>query len=193
MDIRHWLENTEIISPPQPLHDSRTTKTHKDFCEVRRSRNDSSYHPSLGDSGLRLGLRTPEIGKTRSRKRRHQSPSHSTHASTSSPSSVSPSSPSLASETFERRPRHKTRDDLYKPDSGTRKRRSRKKNKESRKNRKDCESHHRTRKSIAPLGRPGKGMMEKFHAENVPQERLTVRSQLPNYAAVVTDTLFDQS
>lgn len=169
MDITRWLQHAEAATPPEGLDENdHDTERPSDAVQNRDFRREQRHAVELS--------REAATKTSRRRVHPHKKPSGNVAIEASLSSSVSSntsSSSESASHRYQRRARHKTRNDLYEPHSGARKRRSRGRPKgKSDKHRK---THHPTRKDIVVPRKPGKGMMQKFHADNVPQNRLTVR------------------
>lgn len=178
MDIQTWLRKTEFSQRPVSRHnldprETGKTGTVRDF-EGRRQRSPNSSTIEYKDR------HSPQERNLTSRRHRRERRSHSlaTTSSDSSPS-LEFSSSHGPSEHFERRPRRKTRNDLYEPYSGARKRRSQRKQSRGKKRKKanvqkGNEKYHRTKRVNKAREKPGQTLLRGFHADNVSSERLTV-------------------
>jgi len=180
MDINQWLQRTVTVRDEDVLEDEQDPdQTHRDHHATRDTR--------------RAKLPAPVTSAhTRQRKASTNERKHKRHASTSMHSSSSSSasfntesasqssSASAPSERFERRKRHKTRENLYEPHSGQWKKRSRKKDKGAddgeKKKKKKKEEHYRTEKKRREAKKSGQNLINTFSADNVRQDRLTVRT-----------------
>lgn len=170
MDIRRWLQDTQSElsgdrgdSPSAIRRVDSVQRRRRSQRDLRNFADDFFSEPHHGERYYK---------KKASRKRRRQTPSSTGSSPSDNPSAMSSSS-SESSRKYARRPRHKTRADLYDPGSGARKRRTKKQNLEKRA-RKHREKHRPTPKEVVVPGKPGKRMMHSFKAGNVPPDRLTV-------------------
>ena len=174
MDIYQWLNTTELHPGPESLGDQTCSNVKLSSSKSKRSKIHGESDIAASELELTCVLGVCE--------RKHRLPSCSIlSASTRKPaSSFSRSSPTSVtlSKCFERRPRRKTRPDLYEPYSGARKRRGRRKESNGEKAASKEEVHipryHKTKRIRRGKEKPGQVLMKNFRADNVPQERLTV-------------------
>lgn len=178
MDINQWLQRTVTARD----EDAPELRKEEDPTRIRHRATNREAHRALSPAAPKIADANPE--KTRHRARKHKrKASSSTYskssgsASTKSDSGSEPSSSSslsAPSEHFERRKRHKTRENLYEPHSGERKRRSEKKHKDEVKERKGKKKHRRTEKKRKEAKKPGQNLINNFSADRVHHDRLTV-------------------
>jgi len=166
MDIQRWL---------------------KDTCEPRQKRVvNATYQPQQIDeppvrqkrrrvlvASSQLGSEPTTVISPLKRPRRNSETSSASSTSTSSSESSSSIS-EHQSDQYERKPRRKTRPDLYEPQSGSRKRQSRAKQSKKKK----VKTKHRKTKKSRKEQNSGRALVNNFNAKNVPKSRLTV-SRLP--------------
>ncbi|KAF2498777.1 hypothetical protein BU16DRAFT_305091 [Lophium mytilinum] len=186
MDVRKWLD--EVVHPekaaslpdqlglPQFLHPKRDRQDPSDQAGApaparKHGRKDRS---AASDSSI-LQARQHRTRKDASE---HDAPVIAGANRASSPAehrSDHSSSVSVASDhRYERKPRHKTRPDLYEPKQDASNERGSRKHRRG----KD-ESRKEKRKSRRKkTDNPGAGLVQSFHANNVPRDRLTVRAHL---------------
>ena len=176
MDVAAWLHAVEIAGEEGSHESSHVShqfagevadRDHHNELRLRR-RDDSSLIGARDFEAEGAPLERPPLRKRRRKRSLTSRAAISSEGSYSWASSTSDDQEPR--ETFERRPRHKTRADLYEPGSNARTRRSRPK--KTSKGRKE-ERYHRTVKP-QKLHRAGENMLNKFSADNVPSERLTV-------------------
>ena len=178
MNIQTWLSSTEFQHSPEaqeptvPGYAAYKVPQEQSRKECRRSPDSSKIESQTRRPGA----------EGRHHRRTHSRGSKSRATSSRSSGSLSSSESSsvhASKERFERRPRRKTRDDLYEPHSGARRRRGRRddSNGKKRKKSKASRGHHdyrRTKRARKAKERPGQTLLRQFHADNVPSERLTV-------------------
>ncbi|KAK4973353.1 hypothetical protein LTR28_011236 [Elasticomyces elasticus] len=194
MDVRQWLASTTEAERPTSL----TAPGFPDFLRGRadaqnaetvdRQNNHKRRRTASGSSILEVAAprkhRGHRVHETRRDRERRSGGSDSTRSVTSS--ALQSSSSSLGSstqnqqpaKTYERRARHKTRTDRYEPKIDTSKRRTAKKEKKSTK------KSRKTKKTRENLFT---GLVQSFHAKNVPKDRLTEEPHGPDEAAAVSD------
>ncbi|KAK4987934.1 hypothetical protein LTR50_004271 [Elasticomyces elasticus] len=182
MDVRQWLASTTEAERPTSL----TAPGFPDFLRGRadaqnaetvdRQNNHKRRRTASGSSILEVAAprkhRGHRVHETRRDRERRSGGSDSTRSVTSS--ALQSSSSSLGSstqnqqpaKTYERRARHKTRTDRYEPKIDTSKRRTAKKEKKSTK------KSRKTKKTRENLFT---GLVQSFHAKNVPKDRLTLK------------------
>lgn len=177
MDIAKWLEETAAdVAPlqqtpaepsnrpaPLPTRGDAVERLHRKHRQRRQTPSDSSF----------LDIDRPHEAPTSARKQERHSEASGTSASTgdSAETRSSSSDDSGAADRYERRPRHKTRPDLYDPKPEKKKDHSKQKRRE-----KKDESKKSKRKSRRKAkDKPGAGLVQSFHAKNVAISRLTVR------------------
>lgn len=184
MNIQDWIRETQPGSPP--AQDDQ--KSHPSVCcgaTQKRELLDSRSHYTEPQAELAQNQRVH-----RKRTKHPQHPPSSLTSSTSHSSDAPPSaSKTPSSDKYKRGKRHKTREDLYEPNSGIRKRRSRAKDtsKDKKKSKKKQESkHHRTERPKR-VNKPGQQMLSNFNALNAGGPRLIVGAVLMamSYASVV--------
>ncbi len=187
MDIQKWLKNAELQTSPEELgipsffHGNNVTTSPKHHRKRDRESTDSLL-PQLTKAAKHL---SPKQHRS---KRRNPS-SHESGTDTSSSSTSASSMSDEPSEHFERRPRHKTRKDLYEPRAGARKRRSKRKDHKRKERRADRTSERSKKKD-----KPGHKLVRTFKAANVSRDRLTVScAMIPVWLAPVLTSMFCRS
>jgi hypothetical protein len=174
MDIRKWLEETVLPEcPPSPslpeqmglapfLYSKASEKGPKQGRRRKRSTSDSSLIHARTARRRSPPVRQPadavNSGDASACSNAYQ-PTHSSRGSTSS-------------QQYARKPRRKTRPERYEPTLKDAKGRGKQENKHQK-----GESKHRKHKSRRNKAeKQGVGLVQSFHAKNVPTDRLTVRS-----------------
>jgi len=181
MDIHAWLDKTEILPQVGCTHESSPGR-HASREHTRRRGHAEPTWPSVEHQANANSV-LASCGVEQKRRHRRASTTESSGSSssstTSSSQSDSTSSHQPIEETFERRKRHRTREDLYTPGSGLKRSRGRKKvakaEGKSGSKKKDKSKHRRTKKT-KKLAKPGLQMLQTFEAPNVGGGRLIVRS-----------------
>ena len=177
MDIYRWLDDIQHHGPSPDVVDYHST---------RRPANSTGRRPeretiaAISHAYLKSGtlVAAPATGRKRVRAEGTASESDGSRSeSSSSASDTSSSRHPAISEHFERRKRHKMREDLYEPNAGVEKKRSKPKNKKKQKKK---DKHHRTERTKR-AAKPGQQLLKNFSAPNMGGTRLTVRvlSHLP--------------
>lgn len=173
MDIQKWLASADLDRAPDESRgrESRARK-HDNGGASRLPETSSELRQLLANRGPDLSAHDKYHVK------RDPPSSRDSCRSSSSSSGGSSASRPPSSELYKRRKRHKTREDLYEPHSGVRKKRSRPKKEDSHKRKKRTEKsktkHHRTEKPLK-LAKPGQKLLKDFNAPNVGSSRLIVR------------------
>lgn len=174
MDIYKWLNSTELHQNPDSLEDHTCSNVKLSPSKPKQCKVYGKLDVAAPELGLNFSL---GVCEQRRRLRSCSTPSGSARKQALSLSRTSSTSKAL-SECFERRPRRKTRADLYEPYSDARKRRSHRKESKGEKATSKGEAldpkYHRTKRVKSGKERPGQVLMKNFRAKNVPQERLTV-------------------
>ncbi|KAK5010358.1 hypothetical protein LTR28_010378 [Elasticomyces elasticus] len=182
MDVRQWLASTMEAERPKSL----TALGFPDFLRGRadaqnaetvdRQNDHKRRWTASGSSILEVAAPRKHRGhrghETSRDRKRHRGGSDSTQFVSTCPSQSS--SPSLGSstqnrqpaKTYERKARHKTRTDRYEPKIDTSKRRT------ARREKKSTEKRRKTKKTRENLST---GLVQSFHAKNVPKNRLTLK------------------
>lgn len=176
MDIRKWLQET--VLPEQPVSPTR----------LEQSGPDAPPHPTAPERDLRAGRRrkrsTSDSSLLRTRTIRREpslverraaivdSGDDSAYSDAHHPP-VHSSESSSSSQQYARKPRRKTRPERYEPTSKGAKGRGTQVNRH-RKDESKKKKHSSRRKKA---DKPGAGLVQSFHAKNVPKDRLTVREQ----------------
>jgi len=164
MDIQRWLRDTCARERERVVNPSRLPQRVVDLFPGQKRRR-------VSVASSHLGSESKSVVSTIQHNKGHVDTSSA--SSTSSSSSEDSSSTSEApSDQYKRKPRHKTRADLYKPQSGSRKRR--RKGNESKKKRQ--KTKYRKTKKLRKKQTSGRALVNNFNAKNVPKSRLTVRS-----------------
>jgi len=178
MDINQWLQRTITTRD----EDAPELQEDKDYTRNQHRATNSETHRALSPAAPRVANAKPRKAKdsTRKHKRKASSSAYSKSSSSASTKSnsgsecSSSSSLSAPSEKFERRKRHKTRENLYEPHSGERRRRSKKKDKDEAKEKKGKKKHRLTEKKRKEARKPGQNLINNFSADRVHHDRLTV-------------------
>jgi len=178
MDIQEWLDKTVLPQqPPSPLEPC--SETHPPYVEPighashqrhrrRRPTSDSSLLEALPprkkaapvESEHRLGADADESAE-----------SDASHPAAHTESSAS-------SRPYRRRPRRKTRPDRYDPVP----KHVQKRGKHTQRLSKGESKRTKRRSRRSNVDKPDSAIVQGFHAKNVPQDRLTVRSATTNMA-----------
>lgn len=175
MDIRKWLQETSTpAQPPSPLpqrHEPLLSSPERPRPGIER---ESDRDRITSDSSL-LQL-TPRLAKATSLDQESAVEEDEAKSEEHARSDAShPTSCSQSSHPYRRRARHKTRPERYEPDTAPAKKRgSRTLQKRKDESNKEKRKPRRT-KSSRP-SRPDKAVLQNFHANNVPTDRLTVTS-----------------
>jgi hypothetical protein len=167
MDIQRWLDETVLPEqPPSPADNHRKAPTLPAKKSEHVPREKRRREPSTSDSSLlhipprrKQTPPTPQAGVD-------QSVDSSASSDASHPSSGSGSSTS--SHRYARKPRRKTRPERYEPvkERGT----------HIHRHRKGESNQTRRRHKRKNVEKQGTGIVQGFHAKNVPRDRLTVGS-----------------
>lgn len=171
MDIQRWLNDTaEAGTPPkqgqasnsaffQPTQKPRAV--FKDKHARKRAKSDSSL--------LAPQTYLPIVSPRKPKPTPEKQVDTSAHSDVSRPSRSGSTGSESSSHRYARRPRRKTRPELYEP------KRNKERGKHVHQSRKD-ESKNAKRKSKRRTGdRSDSGVAQNFHAKNVSRDRLTVR------------------
>ncbi len=155
----------------------RQNKTISQSQRPRRSpKSDTSYlEPAAIDNSTGTPSVNQYLTEDRTSLRDLKKPASTSHhyltaSKSSSAHSVSPSKPARL---YERRARHKTRENLYEPGSEKKRRRKQKPA--------DDEDKQRKPKKRRRVEKSGNALMHDFAAENVSRDRLTVSSRLADF------------
>jgi len=183
MDINQWLQRTVTARDEDALE----LQEEEAPTRIRPRSTNHETQRALSPAPPRIAeVRTGKAKqRTRIHKRKASSSAYSKSsgsASTNSDSGLecpSSSSSSAPSENFERRKRHKTRENLYEPHSGALKRRSKQKDKDEVKEGKRKKKHRRTEKKRKDAKKPGQNLINNFSADRVHHDRLTVGCHCP--------------
>jgi hypothetical protein len=169
MNISQWIDDLEQANQPSEspafINQHRATRKH-------------------GQGSGKGSLLEPFVDRVRHTRRTHppESPRASnsatssvTRPSSSSPSSSSSSTPSSSSsKRYQRKPRHHTKADKYHPKRKRRSHSKEKAKKQSKKKEKNAKRPHRRKHNSEVIT----GVVQSFHAKDVPKNRLTVISVL---------------
>ena len=185
MDITSWLRDLECPGMRDPVdrtHD-QPDRQRAEAIDADRRRRHGRFVPS-GDCSSLIGaeVHEPDMCSKQLRKRaRNTCASDKSHIAPSCTSARSAGLPHRNDETeecFERRPRRKTRLEIYQPGSNARKRRN--KSKRPRKPRNDANKdetcHHTLKRHKAD--KTGHAMLRSFNTTSVSSDRLTVSEGL---------------
>jgi hypothetical protein len=189
MDIHKWLRDTNLTAENSLPHESEHIK----LVTTKVKQIHAAATPPIGEASndkLKQTHHRPEYHRKR-KARTSSDLSSSDSASTSGSASASSSLASTRSEHFERRKRHKTREDLYDPNAGARKRRSPREDRDEEKDKhyekangkKRTKKHHRTEKRTkgSRASKRGEELVKHFSAKNVRHDRLTVSARRQSY------------
>jgi hypothetical protein len=159
MDIRKWLDETvQSEAPGEPVEHRKQAEPTKRRRQRKRSKSDSSFLTPAPPSLRRRRKSSPEIVQKAALERRTADDSAS-----EAPQEATVSDSSTSSR-YARKPRRKTRPELYEP--GCHADRGRKG--ESKKTRRKSKRKKREQPGIG-------GIVQNFQAKNVSGDRLTVR------------------
>ncbi|KAI9723195.1 MAG: hypothetical protein M1828_004298 [Chrysothrix sp. TS-e1954] len=173
MDIRQWIRDTAAPDVFQP-----TGAPQKESRDLRAFAKRQSKRQSNSTDGFSI---EPDPRFKTSHRGKRPRPRYATSSSSSSSgygdgSDSITSSSRAHSERFERRPRHKTRDDLYDLNSGARKRRTRRKEPATRQKKKSRNgTYHKTKRPAEKHKESGRRLVDAFKANNVQNERITLK------------------
>lgn len=187
MDIQAWLSETQA---PSLQREARSTDPRKhQLRDSTRALDHASYQKS--DRGDHLPTHQVRPFKESARKRQKglspsDAPDESSTSATASSISKTSSLTEPKVESFERRKRHRTRENLYEPGAILKRKSKKKHAAEQDKKAKQQTKHHRTKKA-KNAANPGLQMLQGFSAPNMGEGRLTVRTcpAKLNYASTV--------
>lgn len=149
MDIQGWLADVEDLSLPKESLPAKSKRRHQ--------REKPPHAPP--------GRRSPSCHSPR--------PTSSTITSSQSSSSTS-SGVAAPEETFERRKRHRTRVDLYEPNSGVRSKRSKRKVQDAEQGDDIGKTKKKSKRKSKHERRPGEELVKSFRTSKVNKDRITV-------------------
>ncbi|TKA64885.1 hypothetical protein B0A49_05161 [Cryomyces minteri] len=173
MDINQWLNNTNIAETPtlpQQLGFPTFLHDKHEVTDQPRSHRLKRKRASSDSSLLAPGFLQKPAEKDDVPAHDGNMSDHDPSSSCSSSTEDSASQPEPPPKTYERRARHKTRPELYEAKSGHKNRREGERTQKTKRKKDSKGKRHKSKRKESRSA----GLVQSFHAKNVPKDRLTL-------------------